>query len=398
MSPSPQPTEPPLLVALKELALLFLRLGAMSFGGPAAHIALMEEEVVRRREWMTREEFLDLLGAANLIPGPNSTEMAIHIGYLRARWLGLIVAGVCFITPAILIVMGLAWGYVRVGNIPQVNYLLYGVEPVIVVVIFQALWLLGRSALKSRLLVGVGLLSAALAFSNVHELAILLGAGGITGGIPWLKEYPKRLLVLFGTVILCFAGVHYLPISATPSHEAPLFSLREMFLAFLRIGSVLYGSGYVLLAFLRTDFVVRWHWLTAKQLLDSIVVGQITPGPVFTTATFIGYLLGGWQGALLATLGIFLPAFIFVAMSGPLIPKIRKSKIARSILDGVNTASLALMAQVTWELARVALKDGITIGIAGVSGLLIYRYKANTLWVLLGGGGVGLLFHSLKIG
>ena len=346
-----------------ELAKLFLKLGVIGFGGPAAHIAMMEDEVVRRRNWLTREDFLDLLGAANLIPGPNSTEMAIFIGNRRAGWPGLIVAGVCFILPAMLIVLGCAWAYVRYGKLPQAEALLYGIKPVIIAIVFQALWGFGKTALKNTLLWGVAIAAAALSFFGANELVLLLCAGLIVAAF----KRSKHVLAV-----------------------AP-FSILALFLFFLKVGSVLYGSGYVLLAFLRSDLVERYGWLTEAQLLDAVAVGQVTPGPVFTTATFIGYLLGGAPAALLATLGIFLPAFVFVALSGPLIPRIRKSPIAGAFLDGVNAASLALMLVVTVQLGRATFVDWLTVLLAAVSIYLLFHLRVNSAWLVLGGALAGLL-------
>jgi chromate transporter len=376
---------------LRELALLFLRLGCTAFGGPAAHIAMMEEEVVRRRQWLTHEEFLDLLGATNLIPGPNSTEMAIHIGYLRARWIGLVVAGVCFILPAMLLVMAIAWAYVRFGSLPQMQGVLYGVKPVIIAVVVQALWGLGRTAVKTRFLAVVGSVATALAFAGVSELVVLFGAGTVVSGARWTRqERPRDILSLL--LLLAVLLLLSLPLVFTsPTAGSMPFGLGALFLFFLKVGSVLYGSGYVLLAFLRADLVEHFHWLTSAQLLDATAVGQVTPGPVFTTATFIGYVLAGPQGALVATVGIFLPAFVFVALSGPLVPRLRKSPLAGAFLDGVNVASLALMAVVTWQLGRAALVDGITVVLALVSAVLLIRFRLNSAWLVLGGAVCGWL-------
>jgi chromate transporter len=386
----PSPARPD-RAALAELAVLFLKLGSTAFGGPAAHIAMMEDEVVRRRQWLTRDEFLDLLGATHLIPGPNSTEMAIHIGHRRAGWLGLLVAGVCFILPAALIVTALAWAYVRFGQLPKAEALLYGVKPVIIAVVVQALGGLGRSAVKTRLLAVAGAAAAALSGFGFNELLILFGTGLVIAGVRTLaqsRSSPSNtaLLSLAPTLPLAAAtGSAGGAVLATP------FSLWPMFLFFLKVGSVLFGSGYVLLAFLRADLVDRWHWLTEGQLLDAIAVGQITPGPVFTTATFIGYLLAGTGGAALATVGIFLPAFFFVAISGPFVPRLRRSPVAGAFLDGVNVASLALMAVVTWQLGRVALTDGFTVLLALISGVLLFRFRVNSAWLVLGGAAAGWL-------
>jgi chromate transporter len=375
--------------ALADLAGLFLKLGTTAFGGPAAHIAMMEDEVVRRRQWLTRDEFLDLVGATNLIPGPNSTELAIHIGRRRAGWAGLLIAGACFILPATLIVTAVAWAYVRFGQLPRAESLLYGVKPVIIAVVIQALWGLGRSALKTKLLAVVGAAAAVLSLLEVNELAVLFGTGILVAVARTLGVGKPSAGV---APLLAVAPV--LPIAAAANSAAAVatpFGLWPMFLFFLKVGSVLFGSGYVLLAFLRADLVDRWHWLTEGQLLDAVAVGQFTPGPLFTTATFIGYLLAGASGATLATVGIFLPAFCFVAMSGPLVPRLRRSAFAGAFLDGVNVASLALMAVVTWQLGHVALSDGLTVMLALVSGVLLFRFHVNSAWLVLGGALVGLL-------
>jgi len=375
--------------ALADLAGLFLKLGTTAFGGPAAHIAMMEDEVVRRRQWLTRDEFLDLVGATNLIPGPNSTELAIHISRQRAGWAGLLIAGACFILPATLIVTAVAWAYVRFGQLPRAESLLYGVKPVIIAVVIQALWGLGRSALKTKLLAVVGAAAAVLSLLEVNELAVLFGTGILVAVARTLGVGKPSAGV---APLLAVAPV--LPIAAAANSAAAVatpFGLWPMFLFFLKVGSVLFGSGYVLLAFLRADLVDRWHWLTEGQLLDAVAVGQFTPGPLFTTATFIGYLLAGASGATLATVGIFLPAFCFVAMSGPLVPRLRRSAFAGAFLDGVNVASLALMAVVTWQLGHVALSDGLTVMLALVSGVLLFRFHVNSAWLVLGGALVGLL-------
>ncbi|HKX60596.1 MAG TPA: chromate efflux transporter, partial [Verrucomicrobiae bacterium] len=297
--------------ALRQLTLLFLKLGVTAFGGPVAHIAMMEDEVVRRRQWLTRDEFLDLLGATNLIPGPNSTELAIHIGHRRAGWPGLVVAGTCFILPAALIVTAIAWAYVEFGKLPGAQGLLYGMKPVIIAIVLQALWRLARSAVKSRMLAAMGVAAIAASFLGVNELVILFAGGLLIAVI----QSGFRLKPPAGVArLLAAAPMVPLPLAAAVPLVAAPFGLWPMFLFFLKIGSVLFGSGYVLLAFLRADLVDRWHWLTEAQLLDAIAVGQFTPGPVFTTATFIGYVLAGLPGAGIATIGIFLPAFVFVAL------------------------------------------------------------------------------------
>ena len=372
--------------SLWTISLLFLRLGTTAFGGPAAHIAMMEEEVVRRRRWLTHDEFLDLLGAANLIPGPNSTELAIHIGHRQAGWPGLLVAGISFILPAMLIVLGFAWAYVRYGSLPQVAGVLYGVKPVIIAIVAQALWSLGRTAIKTKFLACVTVAAVVLTFLRVHELLVLFGAGVIVGLGRMIARQIRsgRSLLSASTVAL------FLQASAVTGAS---FGLWPLFLFFLKVGAVLYGSGYVLLAFIRADLVERWHWLTETQLLDAIAVGQVTPGPVFTTATFIGYVLGGTRGALVATLGIFLPAFFFVAVSGPLVPRIRKSPVAGAFLDGVNAAALALMLVVTYELGRTALVDLKTIFLAVISAVILFYFRVNSAWLVLAGAVIGLLLY-----
>jgi chromate transporter len=375
------------------LARLFLKLGVIGFGGPAAHIAMFEDEIVRRRGWLTHKEFLDLLGATNLIPGPNSTEMAIHVGHKRAGFAGLVVAGACFILPAMLIVMACAWAYMRFGALPQAQGILYGVKPVIIAVILQALWRLGRTALKTPLLTCVGVVAAALSFAGMNELLLLLVGGVVCLTVHLFQNGPRS-----GPLVLSAAAASIrLPLTvgtvsagAASTATATAFGVWPMFLFFLKVGSVLFGSGYVLLAFLRADLVERWHWLTESQLLDAVAVGQITPGPLFTTATFIGYVLGGAPAALVATVGIFVPAFVFVAISGPLVPRLRASPLAGSFLDGVVVASLALMAVVTWQLGRAAVMDIPTMALAVMSAILLLRFRVNSAWLVLGGAAIGL--------
>lgn len=370
---------------LTEVASLFLRLGFTAFGGPAAHIAIMHDEVVLRRKWLTDEQFLDLLGATNLIPGPNSTEMAIHIGYVRAGWAGLLLGGICFIAPAAAIVLALAWLYVRYGSSPEAGWLLYGIKPVVIAIIIQALWMLGRKALKNSLLIVIGITVVVLYFLGINELLLLFGGGLAFLLIANVKNPGKLNPALFP------------PIGLLIWAQAPAsFSMSVMFTTFLKIGSVLYGSGYVLLAFLRADFVERLAWLTDQQLMDAVAIGQVTPGPLFTTATFIGYILGGMPGALLATIAIFLPSFIFVAISNPLIPRIRSSTWAGSLLDGVNASALGLMAAVTVQLAGSSLTDVYTVLIAITSLFLLLRYKINSTWLIVAGGLAGFLLSFIR--
>lgn len=375
---------------LREVVGLFLRLGATAFGGPAAHIALMHSEVVERRKWLTEQQFLDLLGATNLIPGPNSTEMAIHLGYLRAGLPGLVAAGISFILPAMLIVMGMAWIYLRYGSTPQAAWLLYGIKPVIIAVILQALLGLGRSAVKNRLTAVIGLAVFVLYLLGINELILLFASGVLVMLIRNWQHLRSRKMTGVKSLLPFLPAISTFAVSAVP------FSLPVLFFTFLKIGSILYGSGYVLLAFLRADFVQRLGWLTETQLIDAIAVGQVTPGPVFTTATFIGYLLGGVPGAVLATLGIFLPAFIFVVITNPYIPRLRQSRWAGALLDGVNVASLGLMAGVTLQLGQASLIDPLTIVMMILAVVVLVRYKINATWLVLAGAAVGLVRLALR--
>lgn len=335
---------------------------------------------------MNDQEFLDLLGATNLIPGPNSTEMVIHIGLRRAGWLGLILAGICFITPAMLIVMALGWFYIRHASAPQVEWLMYGVKPVMIVIILQALWRLSQKAVKGPTTILAGLLALGLSLFNINPLLILFTSGLLVTLIENIPN-PKPSLTL-----LAFFPLWSFSTSALPA--AP-FSLGILFLTFLKIGSVLYGSGYVLLAFLHADFVTRLGWITEQQLIDAIAIGQVTPGPLFTTATFIGYLLNGVPGAILSTVGIFLPSFISVALSNLLIHRLRRSPLLGAFLDGVNVASLSLMVTVTWQIGHAALPDLGAFLLAILAGVLLIGYKVNPTWLILGGALYGLVFHAL---
>ena len=373
---------------LREVAWLFLKLGTTAFGGPAAHIAMMEDEVVRRRRWLTREAFLDYVGATNLIPGPNSTELAIHIGHARAGWAGLLVAGVSFIVPAALIVSAAGWAYVQYGTLPQATGILYGVKPIVIAVVAQALWRLGLTAIKGAALAAVAVLAALSVAAGLHELLVLLIAGiamaAVTIGPPrWTSGASQSLTAIAGA-----SGMSAAVAVGVPS--AP-FGLLQLFFVFAKAGAVLFGSGYVLLAFLRADLVERLGWLTEPQLLDAIAIGQVTPGPVFTTATFIGFILGGPSGAFIATVGIFLPAFVFVAISGPLVPRLRRSVTAGRALDGINAASLGLMAAVSWQLGRAALVDGRTITLACLSLIALVIFRINSAWLIVAGASIGWL-------
>jgi chromate transporter len=373
------------MTPLGEVATLFLKLGFTAFGGPAAHIGIMHDEVVVRRKWLTDEEFLDLIGATNLIPGPNSTEMAIHLGYLRAGWPGLLVGGFCFVAPATLIVLILAWLYVRLGTTPQLEWLMYGIKPAVIAIIAQALWNLGTKALKNRLAALAAVIVFACYFFGVNEIVLLFGGGlfiMLAANLRRIKQATPSFLLPLGVTWLAGASIP--------------FSQTLLFLTFLKIGSVLYGSGYVLLAFLRADFVLRLGWLTDQQLLNAIAIGQVTPGPLFTAATFIGYLLGGTSGALLATLGIFLPSFVFVAISNPLIPRVRNSSWASSLLNGVNASSLGLMAGVTFQLGRASLTDVFTVLLAVLALILLIRYKVSSTWLIAGGALAGFVIFLIR--
>jgi chromate transporter len=374
------------VAGLREVASVFLKLGTTAFGGPAAHIAMMEEEVVRRRQWLRRETFLDYVGATNLIPGPNSTELALHIGHMRAGWTGLLVAGLSFILPSALIVGVIAWMYVRFGTLPAALALMWAVKPVVIAIVIQALWRLGHTAIRNIGLAALAVAAIVASLAGVHELLVLAGAAAVMIVAPVHRRHSgQRLSLWIGAIGSTFASS---PALAYTSAVAATVSLSGLFFVFAKAGAVLFGSGYVLLAFLRADLVDRLHWLTEAQLLDAIAVGQVTPGPVFTTATFVGYLLGGFTGAIVATVGIFLPAFVFVAISGPLVPRIRRSPIAGAMLDGVNVASLALMAVVLWHLSRAAFVDWASVAI-GVASLAALTMGINSVWLIVAAASVG---------
>jgi chromate transporter len=372
--------------SLAELALVFLKLGTTAFGGPAAHIAMMEDEFVRKRRWITEAEFLDRLAAASLIPGPSSTEVAIFVGQAKRGWAGLVVGGCCFIIPAALLVTLIAAVYVRFGSLPQVAAILYGIKPAVIAIILQALWNLARTAIKSKLLAVIVALAVVLSGLGVAPLIVLAIAGIASGGAAWFKRQGRVSL----GVIPAFGRLGL--VLGTATVAVPV-NLIRLFLSFLKIGAIVFGSGYVLLAFLRTEFIDRLHWLTEKQLIDAVAVGQFTPGPVFTTATFIGYLVAGAPGALLATIGIFLPGFALVALSGRLLPKLRRSVWTASILDGVVVGSLALMAVVAWQLGRTAIVDWRTFLILIASAIVVLGFRVNSAWVIAGAGVIGLLLR-----
>ena len=372
--------------SLRELALLFLRLGCTTFGGPAGHIAMMEDEVVRRRKWLSREKFVDLIGAVNLIPGPNSTELALHVGLRRAGWAGFFVAGGCFIFPSAILVAAMAWAYVRFGTLPQAVGVLYGTKPVIIALVVQALWNLGRAAVKTNFLAVTGIVAIVAGALGINPLLLLFLCGVVSATVVALR---RRLGAAMLGSFLAAKGL------APAAAGAAAVSLGKLFLYFFKVGALLFGSGYLLLAFVHDDLVARWHWLTESQLLDAIAVSQVTPGPLSTAATFIGYMLAGPSGAVVATLGIFLPGFLLVGASGRLVPRVRESQIAGAFLDGVNVAALALMAVVGWQLGRAALVDWTTIVLAAASAVLLLRFRVNSVWLVLGGALVGFVALTL---
>lgn len=393
--PASSPGSPPIPgTHLRELAGVFLMLGTTAFGGPAAHIAMMQQQFVERRKWLRPDEFLDMMAVANLIPGPSSTELAIFVGYRRAGLKGLLVAGCCFILPAALMVAAIAWAYVRYGHLPVSGAILYGVKPVVIAIVVQAIWRLARTAIKTWFLGAIAVAAAIVTSMGADLLLVLLAAGlvvaSVRSGARWRRLHcnamplwlpPWRLLAQTTTAAVAAA----VPVG-----------LWSLLFVFLKVGAVLFGSGYVLLAFLQAELVDHRHWMTQAQLLDAIAVGQVTPGPIFTTATFIGYLLAGPWGAVLATVAIFLPAFIFVSLSGPLLPRLRKSPVAGAFLDGLNVASLALMTVVAWQLGRAAIVDPLTIALVTASLILLVWKQINSVWLVLGGGVLGLVHMLLR--
>jgi chromate transporter len=368
--------------SLLEIAKEFLRLGFMAFGGPAAHVAMMDERFVRRLAWVPGEQFLDLVGAVNLLPGPSSTELAIYLGQVAGGLPGLLLAGACFILPAAILVVGFAWAYLQFGAVPQVAGLLFGIKPVVVALIAQAIWNLGKTALKNTSLAALAVLVVALAALGLPVLLLLIGAG-----VLWMVVRHGQTLAKTNTGVTAF-------LSSGAAGSGVAVGVIPAFLYFLKVGAVLFDSGYVLLAVLRADLVVRLHWLTDAQLLDAIAVSQATPGPFFTVATFIGYLLGRSKGAALATLGMFLPAFVYVAATAGSLPKLRKSPVAGAFLDGVNASAVALMAYVGWQFTCAALVNIPAIVLAVVSALLVFRYKVNSAWLVLGGAIAGILIRA----
>jgi chromate transporter len=366
---------------LREAVGYFFRLGVIAFGGPAAHIALMRRELVQQRGWVTDEEFIDLLGVTNLVPGPNSTEMTMYLGGRRAGLWGLWLGGAAFIAPAVAIVLALSWAYVRWGTTPAGEALIYGIEPFVLAIITQAIWGLRRAAVKSVATFVVGVAAVAAVVLGVSEVVVILG-----GGVALLVWMRRRWL--WGQLRRSGGAANAVFLAAPGSVPG-----WKLFLVFLKMGAVLYGSGYVLVAFMQGDLVDSRHWLTHQQLVDAIAVGQFTPGPVFSSATFAGYVAGGWPGALGATAGIFLPSFLLVTLTYRLVPRLRSSAWAGPFLDGVNVAALVLMAVVTAQLARDTLTDAFTIGLFAVAAAILVRWNPNSMW-LIGAGVVAGLAHA----
>ncbi|MGP8078914.1 MAG: chromate efflux transporter [Dehalococcoidales bacterium] len=374
---------------LKEVALLFLRLGATAFGGAAAYIAIMQRETVRKRGWLDDQKFLDMLGISNLIPGPTATEMALYIGLEQAGWLGYLSAGLLFIIPGMLATIAIAWAYVKYASLPAVGWILYGVKPVIIAIVIQALWDLGKKGVKGPLTAFVGAAAIAAYLFGLNAIAVLFAGAAIVLFFQSGKRFWPRVSAFF-----LLSPFLPLKIPELSTDKVP-FKQTTLFLTFLKIGALIYGGGYVLFAFINSEFVSHLGWLTHQQLLDAIAVGQITPGPVFSSATFVGYLMGGWQSALLATLAIFLPAFFFVALASRILPSIRKAWWAGALLDGVNVSALGLMAAVTWQLGRTAIIDWFTIALMILTLVLVLRVKINSTWLILGGALAGVAYKFL---
>jgi len=367
-----------------EILRFFLRLGLTAFGGPAAHIGLMERDAVERRGWLTREQFLDLVGACNLLPGPGSTQVAMALGYSQGGWPGLLIAGACFIVPAALMTLALAWSYVHFSGLPRVQGLLYGAKPVMEAIIAQAIWNLGRRAFRSIELALVGVACLVAATMNSAPILILLSAGILTLTADRIRSQRATA-----------SGCALLPLSAAPGAAAAAPALAQVAIVFLKLGVVVFGSGYVLLAFLKTDLIDRLHWLTESQLIDAVTAGQVTPGPVFATATFLGYLLHGFAGAAVATVAIFLPSFFMAGLVGAFAHRIRRSRPAAAFLNGVNAAAVALMASVAWSLGRATLVDAWTWAMGLVSAVLLVGFRVNATWLILAGAALGLLLRGL---
>jgi chromate transporter len=370
--------------SLREVAAFFLKLGFLAFGGVAGHVAMMRRELVDRRKWISEQDFLDLFGIMNLIPGPSSTETVIALGYWRAGWPALILAGVLFILPAMVMILALSWAYVRYGALPAAQWILYGINPMVIAIIADALLSLGRTALKTTWLALMAVASLALYFRGVSIVAIIAATAVLAAIAGYSKTKGQRKALGIFSQPAGKAKAMLTTFAVAAAGAIP-FSMTRLFLTFLKIGAVAYGSGYVLLAFLRADFVAHLHWLTDKQLLDAIAAGMVTPGPAFASATFVGYLTGGLQGALLATLGMFLPSFVFIAIIFPLIPKLKKAPGARVFLDAINAVTVGLMAAVSWQLARGAILDAFTAVEAIVGLVILRRFQINSAWLILGG-------------
>jgi len=364
---------------LAKIAKLFFKLGCISFGGPAAHIAMMEDEVVNKRKWMSQEHFLDLIGATNLIPGPNSTEMTMHCGHERAGWKGLIVAGFCFIFPAVVITSFFAWLYEQYGQLPEIEPYIYGIKPAVIAIIVMAAFRLGKKAIKNKELAFLGIATTIACLLGINEIIALFGCALLGLVSYFIKKNNNKLNSIIPLVLF--------------QASAPLkIGALKIFLTFLKVGAILYGSGYVLFAFLDSELVAN-GWLTRQVLIDAVAVGQITPGPVLSTATFIGWQMNGITGAIAATIGIFLPSFLFVLVLNPLIPKMRKSKIMGAILDAVNVAAVALILDVCIEMGKDSLTDWRTSLIAIISLILVFYFKKlNSAFIVFAGAILGYLF------
>lgn len=371
-------------IQIKEIAKLFLKLGFIGFGGPAAHIAMMQQEVVVKRKWMSEQHFLDLLGATNLIPGPNSTEMAIHIGYDKGGWKGLIFAGLCFILPAVFITGIFAWLYQQYGQLPEVQPFIYGIKPAIIAIIIGAVFPLAKKSVKSTFLAVVGILVLVLSLFGISEIYLMFGAGLLAMALYYLQDTKNTLQ-------------SFIPLAFLQIAQSPLLSETntKLFWIFLKIGAILYGSGYVLFAFLDTELVAT-GLLTRRQLMDAIAVGQFTPGPVFSSVTFIGYQINGLSGAVISTIAIFLPSFILVALLNPLMKKMRQSKGLSIFLDAVNVASVAIIAAICLTMGKETITDWRTILIAMISAIVVFKFKKiNSAFVVIGGALLGYLFNLI---
>jgi len=393
-------------VKLIEIARLFLKLGLIGFGGPTVHISMMEHEVVEKRGWLTRQHFLDLLGATNLIPGPNSTEMALHVGYVRAGFRGLLVAGLSFILPAVSITTFLAWLYVQFGTKPQAGPFLFGIQAVVVSIVFMAVWKLGQKAVKGAPSLLLGAVIMASVLLGVNEVLVFF-LGSLLGWIVFsfeniIKGKKQLLLLILGSFIpqlveAASESGRALPQVLNRATHAMGFSLTNLGLFFLKVGSILYGSGYVLVAYLEGGLVQDLGWLSSAQLMDAIGMGQVTPGPVLSTSAFVGYLLGGIPGAAVSAFCIFIPSFFFVALLNPYIPKLRQSKWASKILDAVNISALSLMAAVTIKLGMQSLSNWPAAFLAAMAAVAGLRWKANVAWLVLGGAACGWIFNSIGV-